>query len=187
MEQSILLSIKKLLGLDRNYNAFDTDVIISINSVLNVLYQIGVGKKPYHITGEIETWSDCLGNRDDMEMIKSFVCLRVRLLFDPPTTGVLHEAMERQASELEWRLNFEAEGGMDLDDGNDGDGDDDVGTLPSRSEGDEVGGSEESSSTGLSGEEIETKSQEVFVGKDSSSEETEREAATGIREAEESK
>lgn len=150
MEQSILLSIKKLLGLDRNYNAFDTDIIISINSVLNVLYQLGVSKEPYYITDETETWEDYLGERKDLEMIKSFIYLRVRLLFDPPTTGVLHEAMERQASELEWRLNFEAEGGMDLDGGNDGDGDDDDGTISSWSEGDEMGSSENPGSIGLS-------------------------------------
>lgn len=141
MEQSILLSIKKLLGLDQNYNAFDTDVIISINSILNVLYQLGVSKDPYQITGEIETWEDYLGDRKDLEMIKSFVYLRVRLLFDPPTVGVLHEAMERQAKELEWRLNFEAEGGMDLDVRNDGNGDDDSGIVPSWGEGTEVGSS----------------------------------------------
>lgn len=122
MEDSILISTKKLLGLDQNYNAFDTDVMIAINTILNVLYQLGVSKKPYSITGDLETWKDYLGDRDDLEMVKSFVYLRVRLLFDPPTTGVLHEAMERQASELEWRLNVEAEGGMDLDDNNDGHG-----------------------------------------------------------------
>lgn len=152
MEDSILLSIKKLLGLDRNYNAFDTDVVISINSILNVLYQLGVSKEPYYINGDMETWTDYLGDRKDLEMIKSFVYLRVRLLFDPPTTGVLHEAMERQASELEWRLNIEAEGGMDLDN-DDGDGDLDERTLPLRSQGDEMGSSENENTTGLSGTE----------------------------------
>lgn len=147
---SILLSIKKLLGLDKDYDAFDTDVIIGINSILNVLYQLGVSKKPYSIVGEEETWSDYLGDRDDLEMIKSFVYLRVRLLFDPPTTGVLHEAMERQASELEWRLNIEAEGGMDLDN-DDGDGELDERTLSSWSQRTKMGSSENESSIGLSG------------------------------------
>lgn len=183
MEQSILLSIKKLLGLDRNYNAFDTDIIISINSVLNILYQLGIGKKSYSITGETETWFDYLSVRDDLEMIKSFIYLRVRLLFDPPTTGVLHEAMERQASELEWRLNFEAEGGMDFDIGDDGDGDDDEGTLPSWGEGNEVGGSEDSGTIRLPEE---TENQEVSVDQESGKEETERETATSVGEREDS-
>lgn len=129
IENSILLSIKKLLGIDHNYHAFDLDIIIHINTVLNVLYQLGVKKKPFFITGKDETWSDYFDSNnnysDEIQLIKSFIYLRVRLLFDPPTTGVLHEAMERQASELEWRINFQAEGGMDLDENNDFDGDTD--------------------------------------------------------------
>lgn len=158
MENSILLSIKKLLGLDQNYNAFDTDVMISINTVFNILYQLGVSKKPFFITGETETWTDYLGDRADLEAVKSLVYLRVRLLFDPPATGVLHEAMERQVKELEWRLNFAAEGGMDLDgqtddtDSDDSNGDNDERTLPPRSEGNEVGSSEVEGTTGVSGE-----------------------------------
>lgn len=143
-ENSILLSTKKLLGLDQNYNAFDTDVKIAINTVFNILYQLGVSKKPFVIIDEKETWTDYLGDRIDLEAVKSLVYLRVRLLFDPPATGVLHEAMERQVSELEWRLNFAAEGGMDLDKPDDSDGDDDERTLSSRSERDEMGSSKES-------------------------------------------
>lgn len=124
MEDSILLSIKKVLGLDKSYNAFDVDVMMAINTTFNVLYQLDISEQPFFISGEEETWSDYLGDRKDMEMVKSLVYLRVRLLFDPPSTGVLHEAMERQVKEFEWRLNFEAEGGMDLGgngvDGNDG-------------------------------------------------------------------
>lgn len=139
MVESILISTKKLLGIDKDYDAFDTDIIISINTILNVLYQLGVSENPYAITGSSETWSDYLGDRKDLEMIKSFVYLRVKLLFDPPATGVLHEAMERQASELEWRLNFEAEGGMILDNRNDGNGDDESGVISSWSERSEMG------------------------------------------------
>lgn len=139
MVESILVSTKKLLGIDKDYDAFDTDIIISINTILNVLYQLGVSENPYVITGSSETWFDYLGDRKDLEMIKSFVYLRVKLLFDPPATGVLHEAMERQASELEWRLNFEAEGGMILDNRNDGNGDDDSGVISSWRERSEMG------------------------------------------------
>lgn len=125
MNNSILLSIKKLLGIDRNDNAFDQDIIIHINTVLNVLYQLGIGKKNYFITGEKETWIEYFENGyylDGIELIKSYIYLKVRLLFDPPTTGVLHEAMERQISELEWRINFQAEGGMEIGQNNDVDG-----------------------------------------------------------------
>lgn len=125
MKDSILLSIKKLLGIDRNENAFNQDIIIHINTVLSVLYQLGLGKKSFFITGEKETWSELLDSssyKEDLELVKTFIYLRVRLLFDPPTSGVLREAMERQISELEWRINFQVEGGMKVDPNDDVDG-----------------------------------------------------------------
>lgn len=114
-EESILLSIKKLLGLDRNYNVFDMDIIIHINSVFSILDQLGLRgankKGPFYIRGEEEKWSDFLIDPSYLEMVKSYIYLRVRLLFDPPDTGVLHEAIERQIQEFEWRINIQVEGG----------------------------------------------------------------------------
>lgn len=113
-ENSILISIKKLLGLDRNYNAFDMDIIIHINSVFGILDQLGLRNEaydgPFYIRGEEETWTDFLTDPMYLEMVKSYIYLRVKLLFDPPNSGVLHEAIERQIAEMEWRLNIQLEG-----------------------------------------------------------------------------
>lgn len=111
VRDSVLLSIKKLVGLDRAYTAFDDDLIIHINSVFTILNQLGVGpKQSFFITGEEDTWSDFFQDTvKQPELVKSYIYLKVRLLFDPPSTGVLHEAMERQISEFEWRLNVECD------------------------------------------------------------------------------
>lgn len=106
---SILLTIKKMLGLDAEYTPFDTDVMVDINTVLMTLNQLGVGpKQPYVITGPEETWGD-FTSRKDLEAIKTFIYLRVKLLFDPPANSYTIEALERQAAEYEWRLNAQAE------------------------------------------------------------------------------
>lgn len=108
--ESILNSIKKLLGMDKNFNAFDQDVIIHINSVFLVLNQIGVGpENPFQITGEEELWTDFMEDISKINLVRSYMYLKVRLIFDPPSTGVLHEAMERQIQEFEWRLNIQGE------------------------------------------------------------------------------
>lgn len=108
---SILLSIKKMLGTTEEYDYFDPEIIANINSVLMILDQLGVGKPSFIITGTDETWNDFLDGAKNLELVKSYVYLKVKLIFDPPTTGVLHEAMERQIQEFEWRLNVQAEGG----------------------------------------------------------------------------
>lgn len=105
---SILTSVKKLLGLTEDYEYFDEDIKIHINSVFSVLTQLGVGPETgFIITGKTETWDDYIPGVDrvKLDMIKSYVYLRVRLLFDPPTSSFLIEAMNKQVSEFEWRLN----------------------------------------------------------------------------------
>lgn len=104
--ESILGSIRKLIGgLDAATTPFDTDLILHINSVFNIVNQLGVGPKaPFQITGNTETWNDFFGDTEVINMVKSYMYLKVKLLFDAPTTGVLHEAMERQIQEFEWRL-----------------------------------------------------------------------------------
>lgn len=107
---SILIGTKKLLGLDKDYHAFDTDVIVHINSVFLILCQLGVGPKhPYSIVGEEETWSDFWGDYPPINLAKTYMYQKVRILFDPPATGVLNEALERQIKETEWRMMIEAE------------------------------------------------------------------------------
>ena len=105
MNESILTSIKKMLGITEDYEHFDPDLIIHINSVFMLLNQLGVGPAtPYFITSKHNTWSEFMSNTTDLEMVKSYMYLKVRLLFDPPTGGVL-DAINKSASEFEWRLN----------------------------------------------------------------------------------
>ena len=110
MNGSILTSIKKLLGIADDYTHFDTDIIIHINAVFMILTQLGVGPSDgFSITSDTETWNDFLDNKDDLEAVKSYVYLKVRLLFDPPTSSSHLDSMNRMISEFEWRMNVNAE------------------------------------------------------------------------------
>lgn len=104
---SILTSIKKLLGITEEYEHFDSDLIMHINSVFMVLNQLGVGPaEGFSITDKTETWEDFTQNNLMIQSVKSYVYLKVRLLFDPPSSSAVMESINRQISELEWRLNL---------------------------------------------------------------------------------
>jgi hypothetical protein len=106
MSNSILTSTKKVLGIDADYDAFDDDIIMHINSVFFTLNQLGVGPTAgYMIEDATETWDAFIGNDPNLNAIKTYVYLRVRLLFDPPTTSYVITALNEQVKELEWRLN----------------------------------------------------------------------------------
>lgn len=100
---SILISIKKLLGNDPDYHDFDMDIIMCINAALMAAHQIGVGKE-FSITGETETWDDFLDGQENVEAVKIYVYLKTRMLFDPPTSGSVIEAYNAQIKEYEYRL-----------------------------------------------------------------------------------
>lgn len=118
MYDSVLITIKKMLGVEESYEAFDTELITHINSALFVAYNIGVQlSKNYLIDGPNITWSDICPDIDIIPLLKSYIGLKVRLLFDPPSTGVLHEAMERQVTEFEWRLYVESDPAYDTEGG----------------------------------------------------------------------
>lgn len=108
---SILTSIKKLLGVDSAYTAFDADIIMCINTAFNILNQLGVGPEGgFSITGSTETWSNYMADMSKMEMIKSYIHQRVRLMWDPPTgNSALIENIKNQIAEYEWRLLVQAE------------------------------------------------------------------------------
>lgn len=113
MDESILLSIKEQLGVDRNYGVFDTPIMAGINSSLFALSQLGVGPaNPFSITGEKETWADFLRERSDLEAVKTYVYIKTRLVFDPPTSSFVIESLKEMAKEYEWRLNVQAEEGV---------------------------------------------------------------------------
>lgn len=103
---SILLTIKKGIGIDPSYEAFDPDIIMHINSVLFILTQEGIGpKEGFNITGQDETWEDFLGESNTkLSAVQSYITLKTRLLFDPPQSGTLNEQITKLISELEWRL-----------------------------------------------------------------------------------
>jgi hypothetical protein len=106
MENSILLSTKKILGVSEDYTAFDLDIITHINAAFSTINQLGVGpSEGFSIQGEAETWLDLELPIPQLSLIRTYVFLRVRLLFDPPGTSFLINAMNDQIKELEWRLN----------------------------------------------------------------------------------
>lgn len=108
--ESILTSIKKMLGITEEYEHFDTDLIMHINSVFMILKQLGVGPdEGFSITGKDEGWADFMPENARLELVKSYVYLKVKLLFDPPLGSAVVEVMNRQISEFEWRLNSEIE------------------------------------------------------------------------------
>jgi len=112
MSNSILTSIKKLLGIEEDYTQFDTDVIIHINSALMSLNQLGIGPETgFAVVDKNQTWSNYLGTEVNVEAVKTYIYLKVRLIFDPPSSSSVIDAMERQIQEFEWRLTMQMEGG----------------------------------------------------------------------------
>lgn len=108
--ESILLSIKKLLGIAEDYKHFDVDIIMHINSVFPTLRQLGVGPtNGFTISDEQALWTDFLGESNNLEDVKTYVYLKVKLVFDPPLSSVVTDSMNRMISELEWRINIDAE------------------------------------------------------------------------------
>lgn len=107
---SILSSVKKVLGLDDAYDVFDLDIVLHINSVFSDLQQLGLGPETgFQITDDTQTWDAFLGTETSLNAVKSYVYLRVRLLFDPPGTSYLIDAMQAQIQKMEWRLNVQRE------------------------------------------------------------------------------
>lgn len=110
MNESILTSVKKLLGITEDYTPFDVDIITHINTAFMILNQLGVGPtKCFSISDKTSAWSDFLGDSVEYEAVRSYVYLKVRMLFDPPTNSNAMEATKRMIEELEWRLLVTAE------------------------------------------------------------------------------
>ena len=104
--ESILTSIKKLLGIEEEYTQFDNDIIMHINTVFLNLTQLGVGPtEGFLIEDDTATWYDFIGDSNQLQAVKSYMYLKVKLLFDPPLSSSVIESMDRMIAELEWRLN----------------------------------------------------------------------------------
>lgn len=108
---SILLSIKKVLNLGVDNTDFDSDLLVHINSVFSVLQQLGVGPEAgFFIDDASANWADYLGNDSaHLNMVKSYMAAKVRILFDPPVSSAVMDSLNRICSEFEWRSNVAAE------------------------------------------------------------------------------
>lgn len=116
-EESILRTIKRMIGPSILSNEFDTDLVVHINSALFTLYELGVGPEPcFSITGETETWGDYLGDSKNLEAVKTYIFLKVKMLFDPPTIGGVITAYESMIKEYEFRLNVMVDPGINRKD-----------------------------------------------------------------------
>lgn len=114
MVESVLNSIKKLLGVSGEDSTFDTDIIIGINSALMSLQQLGLGStNGMYITSDEDTWEDILGVRRDIEGVKLYLYHKVRLSFDPPQNSFLLESIKNQIAELEFRILVQMEGAFE--------------------------------------------------------------------------
>jgi len=110
MGTSILTSTKKLLGISEAYTHFDLDVITTINSVFSTLNQLGVGPaNGFSIVDKTDEWEDYIDDANKLNLVKSYVYMKVRVIFDPPSTGFVLSAVQEQIKEAEWRLNVFSE------------------------------------------------------------------------------
>jgi len=103
---SILDSIKQMLGIDSEDTNFDKELVIYINGALMIINQLGVGPNGYSIQDETNTWDEFLLDRTDLELVKLCVYLRVRLIFDPPQNSFLVNAIKEQITEYDWRIEW---------------------------------------------------------------------------------
>ena len=109
---SILTSVKKMLGIAKDCIDFDADIIMHINTVFMILNQLGVGPSTcFTIEDDIPTWNDFISDGQNLEMIKSYMYMKVRLLFDPSASSTVMQSMNQAISEMEWRLNVSVDPG----------------------------------------------------------------------------
>ena len=116
--ESILTSIKKLLGIEEEYEQFDPDIIMHINTVFRLLKRMGVGPtKGFSIQDDTAVWTDFVDDNTDesLDDVKTYIYLKVKMIFDPPTNSAHMEAMKENIKELEWTLHFGADAMADCE------------------------------------------------------------------------
>lgn len=110
MDEIILLTVKRMLGISDEDKAFDMELVVFINTALMVIHEVGVGADDFRITPEgEETWHDFIEDNVDLIGVQTFVYLKVRIAFDPPQSSYVLDSMQKQADELLWRLNVTSE------------------------------------------------------------------------------
>lgn len=111
---SILNDVKSYIGFTEDYDVFDRALMISINTRLMVLSQVGCGPdKPYAVTSSADAWEQAFPNMDEIQGVISYICIKTRLEFDPPQSSYVLTSLKEQASELEWRLGIRGENGVE--------------------------------------------------------------------------
>lgn len=110
IKESILLSIKKLLGIPSEYENFDDDVIMYINTAMSMLSQISEFPSNYFITSKENKWSECVRSDNIKHLVEQYIYLKTRILFDPPSNSNLTESIKTTISELEFRISISKEG-----------------------------------------------------------------------------
>lgn len=116
MHESILETVKKLLGLDETYTPFDQDIIVFINSAFMTLHQLNIGpKEGFAIKDYRERWCDFVTNEVNLHGVQQYVYMKVRMVFDPPGNSFVMDALKEQCRELEWRLNVQSESVEEFD------------------------------------------------------------------------
>lgn len=108
--ESILLTIRTMLGIEDDFDGFDTEILAGINSAIFSLSQLGIGPDGgMTVTDDSETWTTLFDGVTNLEAVKSYIWLKTRLEFDPPSTSYLIQAIERNIQQLEWRLQVEVD------------------------------------------------------------------------------
>lgn len=111
-EESILVYVKKLLGIQNDYTHFDPDIIYGINAAFSILTQLGVGPESgFSISDDSKTWNEFISDKLQLSMIKPYVYLKTRLLFDPPSSATLIDSINATIKEYEFRLFIASDGG----------------------------------------------------------------------------
>ena len=106
MQDSILMTIRKLVCGNPYADHFDTNLLVHINACFSILNQLGVGpENGFVVTDETQSWSSYIADNYILNMVKTYVTLKVKKIFDPPLTSSVLEAMDKEISQLEWRLN----------------------------------------------------------------------------------
>lgn len=110
LTESILTSVKKMLGIVEDYEQFDPDIIMHINSVFSILNQLGVGpKNGFVIEDKNSRWNEFIQDEKTLQLVKTYMFMKVKMMFDPPLSSAVIECYKLQISEYEWRLNVEAD------------------------------------------------------------------------------
>ena len=106
MANSIFNSVKKVVGLLGDDGSFDEDILLHINSVISTLRQLGLSiPADFYVLDDVQTWRDLLGEFRDLDLVKSYMAMKVRLMFDPPSSSFGLASMTEMVKELEWRIN----------------------------------------------------------------------------------